>query len=100
LEKVGEGGGGSAETPAQIAALEGSSWSQLLQHSTKIADAHGHQLRNVCSSGLSRAGLGELHNKAGHRMREPKLPRFCVVGGHAHALLGPGVELIKEVSIH
>ena len=33
-------------------------------------------------------------------MGEPKLPGFCVVGGHAHALLGAGVEFVEEVSIH
>ncbi len=33
-------------------------------------------------------------------MRKPKLPRFGVVGRHAHALLAPGVELVEKVRIH
>src|SRR5580700_2616748 len=49
---------------------------------------------------MLRAGLGELNSKAGHGMREPKLPSFGVIGGHAHSLLGAGMEFVEEVSIH
>jgi len=33
-------------------------------------------------------------------MSKPKLPSLGVVSGHAHALLGRGVELVEEVRIH
>ncbi len=48
---------------------------------------------------MVRAGFGVLHAKTRHGISEPEMPCFRVVGGHAQAMLGSGVEFIEEVSV-
>src|ERR1035438_7956470 len=59
---------------------------------------------SFCQTGCGRTGFGQtsfgvLDLKARHGISEPEMPCLGVVGGHAEAMLGSGVEFIEKVGV-
>jgi hypothetical protein len=97
--QISETTGGSAEYEANIIAIERCAGSEFPQHSPEMADADSEKFSEVGALRMVRTGFGELDLKLRHGIREPEMPGFRVVGGHAQAMFGSGVEFIEKVGV-
>src|SRR5260370_36617732 len=92
--------GGPAEDFSYIVAIKRGAGSEFLKHSAKVLDANRHQLRDIGSPAFVRPRLGKLNPKARHRITEPKIPGFGIIGGHPHTRLGSGAKLVANMCVH
>src|ERR1700684_1960093 len=65
-----------------------------------MADTDSKKFRKAPRPRLIRHGFRVIDPKECHRISEPEIPGFRVVGGHAQAMLGSGMESIEEVGVH
>ena len=99
IGKISETAGSSAEYEANVVAIQRRTRSEFPQYASEMADADSEKFRDIGVLRMVRTGFGILHPKTRHGIGEPEMPGFRIVGCHAQAMLGSGVELIEEVRV-